>query len=208
MSGEKTKRVCQKCGKPFYGSKDRFYCEECAKLLKSNVMRVRTCQDCGTEFIGGPRAKRCPDCAEYARTHKKRKPTARPLGSIDKCALCGAEYTVRSGRQKYCSETCQRIAVKEWQREHKKGYAKKSGQDIKKQNRRQSVEKICVYCLRPFKSEVSTNLCSEYCREEQKKLNQCKAEIKRGHDMDIEKYISKRDAYREVVKNKMIESKR
>ena len=203
MSGEKTKRVCQKCGKPFYGSKDRFYCEECAKQLKSNVMRVRICQDCGAEFVGGPRAKRCPGCAEYARTHKKRKPTARPLGSIDKCALCGAEYTVTSGRQKYCSDACQHIAVKQWQREHKKSYAKKSGQEIKKKSRRENAEKICVYCLRPFKSDTSTNLCSEHCRAEQKKINQCKADIKRGYNRNLEKYLNKREAYRETIKNDM-----
>lgn len=205
MDGKKTKRVCQNCGKPFYGAKDRFYCEECATLLKrKTALKPRVCQDCGVEFMGGARAKRCPVCSAQARANYKRKPVARHLGSIDKCALCGSEYVVRSGRQKYCSEECQHTAVKEWQREHKKGYAKMSGQDVKKNNRRRSVEKVCIYCQRVFKSNKSTNLCSEYCRAEQKKLIQCKADIKQGCNRDLEKYIRKRDAYREKVKKEQI----
>ena len=34
--------------------------------------------------------------------------TRRPLGSVDKCQWCGAEYTVVSGNQKYCSDKCRR----------------------------------------------------------------------------------------------------
>ena len=52
-------------------------------------------------------------------------PTTRPLGSVDKCERCGKEYTVESGRQKYCPD-CQREAVLEWQRDHKAGYNKKN----------------------------------------------------------------------------------
>lgn len=92
----------------------------------------------------------------------------RPLGSIDKCVVCGKDYVVVSGRQKYCSEICQRKGVLEWQREHKKNYHKVSGQNIKKQARRNTVKKICVYCLKSFESSTPTNLCSEYCRTEQK----------------------------------------
>ena len=165
----RTKRVCQVCGKPFYGGMDCFYCPECAKNKKADtVVKIRTCQDCGIEFFGGPRAKRCPDWAyraqkETKKQHKK-EGTRRPLGSRDKCEVCGAEYIVTSGRQKYCSADCQRRGVLEWQREHKKGYHKASGQNIKKQERRSTKQKICVYCLKTFTSHTPSAFCSDYCR--------------------------------------------
>lgn len=198
----RTVRACQVCGKPFYGSKDCYYCPNCARQKKMDtVVKIRICQDCGVEFYGGPRARRCPDCAYKAQkeTDKRHRKlgTMRPIGSVDKCEVCGTEYAVTSGRQKYCSPECQCAAVLEWQRARKKGYSKKSGQDVKKQERRAAVKKICVYCLREFLSDRPTNLCSDYCRSEQKKLNQCIADIKRGYNRDLKKYEDKRKHYRE-----------
>ena len=161
MQQYRTTKACQVCGMPFYGRKDCFYCPACAKAKKlDSVVKIRVCQDCGVEFYGGPRARRCPACAyktrqETSRNHKK-SGTVRPIGSIDKCIICGAEYAVRSGRQKYCSQACQRKGVLEWQRAHKKGYSSASGQAVKKQERRKQAQKICTYCLRPFSSNTST----------------------------------------------------
>lgn len=114
-------------------------------------------------------------------------------------ARCGEEYTVTSGRQKYCSSACQRIGVLAWQREHKRQYNKTSGQDIKKRERREGKEKICIYCHQPFKSKTASGFCSDYCRKEQAKITQCKADIKRGYKRDIDKYLDQRDKYREQV---------
>lgn len=195
---KRTKKACQICGNSFYGGRDCFYCPKCAKDKKADtVVKIRICQDCHIEFFGGPRAKRCPDCAYIAQIHHERKPTMRPIGSVDKCVICGNEYTVVSGRQKYCSEICQRKGVLEWQREHKKNYHKISGQNIKKQERRKQAQKICVYCLRNFTSNTTTNLCSDYCRTEQNKLSQCIADINRGYKRDLKKYEDKRRKYRE-----------
>lgn len=199
----RTKRACQVCGKPFYGSRDCNYCPACARAKKLNtVVKIRTCKDCGIEFYGGPRAKYCPDCAYKARQEAdrqyKKAGAKRPLGGIDKCPICGKEYIVTSSRQKYCSSTdCKRKGLLEWQKEHKRGYSKASGQDVKKQERRKRTQKICVYCLKAFTSNTSTNACSDYCRREQRKLNQCIADINRGHNRDYDKYISKRNKYRE-----------
>ncbi|HBI59772.1 MAG TPA: hypothetical protein DDY31_00935 [Lachnospiraceae bacterium] len=197
----RTKRACQGCGKPFYGGTDCHYCPECAKAKKADtVVKIRICQDCGTKFLGGPRARRCPECAHIAQQETNRKHrregTKRPLGSTDRCVICGQEYTVVSGRQKYCSDDCQGKGVIKWQREHKKGYHKVSGQNIKKKERREAQEKVCVYCLRKFKSNNPTNLCSDYCRKEHKKLQQCIADIKRGYNRDLKKYENKREEYR------------
>lgn len=197
-------RACQECGKPFYGSGDYYYCPECAKEKKlDTVVRIRTCQDCGLEFYGGPRAKRCAGCAYKSRQEAiqkyKKMGAKRPIGSTDRCAVCNQEYTVTSGRQKYCSDACMQIGVKEWQKGHKKGYNKKSGQDVKKQDRREAQEKICIYCLRRFKSKTSTNLCSVYCRTEQKKIIQCETDIKRGRKRNLQKYLDKRQEYRDKI---------
>lgn len=200
----RTKRACQVCGKPFYGSTDCYYCPDCAKTKKlDTVVKIRTCQDCGIEFYGGPRARRCPGCAykaqqEASKEHKKTG-AKRPLGSVDKCVICGKEYTVVSGRQKYCSDACQRKGVLAWQREHKRGYNKASGQDVKKIERRKQAQKICVYCLRTFASDKPTNLCSDYCHREQTKLTQCITDINRGYKRNLDKYINRRDEYRRTV---------
>lgn len=207
---KRSKRVCQVCGKSFFGSGDCYYCPECVKAKKLDaVVKIRICQDCGVEFYGGPRARRCPDCAYKAQQETsirwKRQGTKRVIGSIDKCQWYGAEYTVVCGRQKYCSKKCQREAVLAWQREHKKDYKKTSKQEVKKTERRKQVKKVCVYCGRIFTSDKPTNLCSEYCKNEQKKLSQCKSDIKRGRNRNIQKYLDKREKYRE--KQKMNERK-
>lgn len=196
----RTKRACIKCGKSFYGGSDRLYCDDCAKVIKSNVMRTRKCKLCGAEFLGGPRASYCPECRkirqkEASERARKRGGAARPIGSIDKCEWCGAEYIVNSGRQKYCSDKCQYEAVLEWQRKHKKGYNKTSGQDIKKVERRKEKKKICAYCGRVFSSSTSTNLCSDYCRKKNRQIKEYQSEIKRGNNVNIGKLLNEQKEY-------------
>ena len=201
----RTKKACIKCGSPFYGSSDKFYCNDCAKNIKINVIRKRTCKLCGAEFPGGPRAFYCPECRrirqkEAKERARKRGGAARPLGSIDKCEWCGSEYIVNSGRQKYCSDKCQYEAVLEWQRSQKKGYDKESGQYIKKAERRKNKKKICVYCGCVFSNSTSTNLCSDYCRKKNKQIREYKAEIKRGNNVNIGKLLNEQKEYRLKVK--------
>lgn len=124
---------------------------------------------------------------------------ARPIGSVDKCTVCGEEYIVKSGRQKYCSDACMRKGVLAWQREHKRGYDKSSGQNIKKQERRNQKKKVCAYCLRTFTSNTPSNLCSDYCRAEQKKLTQCIADLNRGYKRDLKGHEDRRQEHRDKV---------
>ena len=131
---------------------------------------------------------------------RKRGGAVRPIGSVDKCEWCGAEYIVNSGRQKYCSDECQREAVLEWQRQHKKGYNKISGQDIKKTERRKDKKKICVYCGRVFSSPTPTNLCSDYCRKKNRQIKEYQSEIKRGKNVNIDKLLKERKEYQLKVK--------
>lgn len=205
----KTIRVCQNCGKQFQGNTDSHYCNACVKIKKlETVIQTRICQECGTEFPGGPRAKRCPDCRTRANKENvnqyRKRGALRPIGSKDICVICGEEYIVTSGRQKYCSEKCQRIGVLQWQKEHKKGYSKKPEIKSKKQEIRNQQEKVCIYCFRTFKTDSSSPLCSDYCRAEQKKLVQCMIDVRRGKNGDLKKYEDKRDKYRQEVKNNIL----
>lgn len=200
----RSQRVCKICGNPFYGSRDQFYCPDCAKKLKSNVIRARTCKMCGKQFEGGPRAMYCPDCRvvrrkEMLRIHRQNGGTRRPLGSVDICQWCNSEYTVVSGRQKYCSEKCSREATLQWQKEHKKGYALISGQYEKKSERRRDWVGICEYCGRHFHPSESTSFCSEYCRKKQAQINQCNFDINRGYSRDLQGLLDSRDKYRKSV---------
>lgn len=191
---------CQDCGKAFSGKYDSHYCPICAEKRKKNVLRVRICTDCGQEFMGGPRAKRCSTCAlkakKAANTAFRKHGASRPLGSPDECAWCGEEYSVRSGRQRYCSDTCQRAALLEWQRIRKKNYNEKQLVKEKKKKKRAEQEKICVYCLRAFKPSDSYLYCSDYCKQNQKKLQQCIADIERGQKRNLKKYEDLRSEYR------------
>lgn len=198
----RTIRKCIDCGKPFNGSGDSFYCEECLKK-RSSVIRERICVDCGRNFLGGPRAKRCPECAdkrkrEYNQQHKKNG-SARHIGDTDVCQMCGKEYVVKSGRQKFCDD-CKEEANLKWQRERKKEYNKVSGQAEKKKIRRKSAIKICAYCGREFESHTATNVCSDYCRTEQKKITMCKTDIKRGMKRNLDQYLEAREEYRDKIK--------
>ena len=64
-----------------------------------------------------------------AKYRGKGRKADRPLGSIDKCVRCGAEYVVKSARQKYCPD-CAYEGVREadrpmsraWNQAHKDTY--------------------------------------------------------------------------------------
>ena len=109
------------------------------------------------------------------------------------------EYVVNSGRQKYCSDECQREAVLEWQRDHKQRYNIESGQYDKKIEKRKNSLKICVYCGKQFHSDVATNLCSDYCRRKQKQIHMRVSDAKRGVKSNIEQLMQERNDYRKSI---------
>lgn len=148
----------------------------------------KPCRKCGKVFSGGTDKMYCDECSKAIKSDVLR---------MRKCKMCGVEYIVNSGRQKYCSEKCQHKAVLEWQREHKKGYSKTSGQDIKKTERRKEKRKICVYCGCTFSSSKPTNTCSEYCRKKNKQIKEYQAEIKRGRNVNIDKLLNEQKEYRD-----------
>lgn len=124
---------------------------------------------------------------------------ARPLGSIDVCQMCGKEYTVVSGRQKYCPG-CRRDANLAWQRVHSAGYHKRPEVSQARQARRKERRKVCVYCQLPFWDSSTSNLCSDYCREKHWQILRYQAEIRRGKNANIKALEKSRQEYRDKVK--------
>lgn len=200
-------RLCMSCGKPFYGARDHFLCPSCAEdRKKSKPALTKICKDCGTEFLGHHNERRCPRCVEAALQESYRRywdkgGTQRPMGSTDKCILCGKEYTVASSSQKYCSDECRHKASIPKLKEYKKKYYRTSERAAELRYCRQHVTKICVYCLQPFKSNLATNVCSDYCRSEHQKIVLNKSYFRRGLKNDYAECVEKRTKYREQLKN-------
>lgn len=122
---------CEICGDPLPKFKRRYCSDACAMEAERRIYRMadkdkptrrlyvpRVCMDCGVAYVGHIRTKRCPECQDAAnkrarRAHNQRKRAgkARPLGSTDLCEVCGGQYTVMSGLQKFCP-TCASEAIR------------------------------------------------------------------------------------------------
>ena len=110
-------RVCIRCGAEFSGKNNSAVCDACAAASRHAPTLVRrTCAVCGRSIVGGPTAKYCPACRaerrRAANVRQNRQGPARPLGSTDKCAECGAEYVVRSGNQRCCPACAPIVAAR------------------------------------------------------------------------------------------------
>lgn len=199
-------RICMECGEAFYGIRDQFYCPSCAKSRKVNKPAIKKdCKDCGAEFwTHSANAKRCSKCAEVEKQEAKmrysKRGKRRSLGSIDRCVLCGKEYTVTSPTQRYCSSECRNTDYRPKKNERAREYSRIS--ETKK--RRKQVESLCAYCLRPFKKNTATNVCSDYCRAEQKAFKLNESYMRRGRKNNFDELLEKRRRYREQVKNENI----
>lgn len=178
---------CKKCGRDFESDKPGgYFCPECAKVaLKENVFRARQCIDCGQTFMGYPKSKRCPSCRaainrERDKQQKKNGPR-RELGSIDYCQNCGGEYTVESGRQKYCKD-CAKQAVAENVRAEKRAYAAANKSVIAARKAEMLPRrKVCVICGCLIDHHSPSVTCSsEACKKEYVRRKYVKADIARG----------------------------
>lgn len=130
------------------------------------MVAQKTCRQCGKAFQGGPRAGYCPECRIDRRRKRdneyKRRGSARKLGSVDTCIVCGNQYTVNSGRQMYCPE-CKTEAVKAIDR--KQGleyYAANKGKINPARNTRRAKPKQ-IQCVRCGKTIAHYGTRKKYC---------------------------------------------
>lgn len=104
----------------------------------ANNMKNRVCRECGAVFLGGPRAWYCPDCrAERIRAQyqRYRYRVARPLGTTDRCQICGKPYVVIGGLQRYCKD-CAETAIREKDRQQSMAYYLKHREKIMEQKKK------------------------------------------------------------------------
>lgn len=177
-------KKCKRCGTVYDTDKHGGYlCPECAEeARRSGVYRERVCSDCGAVFWGYPKSKRCPDCQRAVslarkRTYNKRG-AARPLGSIDHCQSCGAEYVVESGLQRYC-KNCAADAVRENIREDKRRYNAGHPEIIGKAREARKGCKVCPICGGAVPAGTVSVTCSPECAAEQLRRNRARADAKR-----------------------------
>ncbi len=148
------------------------------------MMINHNCKICGTVFSGGPRAAYCPDCrAEIMRQRdreRKRNGPLRNLGSTDNCAVCGNQYIVTSGLQKYCPN-CAKDAVRAIDRVHGLEYYHANKERINPaRNQKRRKTNVCVICGKEFLANGSpTVTCSDECHNKLKKIWQKRADDKR-----------------------------
>ena len=146
----------------------------------------RVCKQCGITFLGGPRAWYCPGCRLERRremdARRHRTGSARHLGDTDKCVVCGADYIVTGGNQRYCPN-CAPSAVAEKDRQQSlEWYAENKAEynPVRNQRRRKN-EAVCTVCGKTFHQHgIPVKVCSDECRNIRKKQWQRKADAKRS----------------------------
>jgi predicted nucleic acid-binding Zn ribbon protein len=168
-------KKCVKCGKLFNTAKnEQALCDDCVAAGKATTIRPRTCRECGTTFDGGPRAWYCPSCRknrqkEVAARYRKNGPN-RSLGSIDHCIVCGKEYVVKSGRQRYCPD-CAEDAVRQLDREASKKWNAENNFYERRSQQPRCGQKICVICGNPVPPGTPRITCSPKCNKLRIKRN-------------------------------------
>lgn len=141
----------------------------------------RICMDCGAAYVGHIKTKRCPACQDAAKKRqymeyraRARAGHARRLGSTDQCAVCGKDYTVESGAQKYCKD-CAQTAYTEaahqisraWNAEHYSAPEARAERNAKRRADRAATAVQCAVCGRLFVADYASQIyCSNACRTE------------------------------------------
>lgn len=182
------RRICKGCGAEFQGSKSQRMCPVCRKAARRDtVIRPRVCIVCGITFDGGPRARYCPTCRierekEWKRDYLQRKAhnKTRPIGSTDICQVCGKEYTVNSGLQKYCPD-CAEEAIRAKVLPQKIAYAAHHAEERASRNKELKEQgTVCAYCGKAFTATTPSVTCSEACELEYNRIVMGRADYKRG----------------------------
>ena len=102
------------------------------------------------------------------------------IGSIDHCEICGKEYVVESGLQRYCKD-CAEEAVKEIDRAQGREWNAKNREKLadRKKDRKEN-RKVCAVCGKQFYTGGPEATCSEECANVLKSYNMAVVDFKRG----------------------------
>lgn len=160
-------RVCKRCGVPLPKElgKYRVYCDACTLLnRRENLQRERICTDCGKPFIGFPKSKRCPECRDAARKRadiecyrRRMLGKSRKIGETYKCEICGKDYILTAGRQRFCSDCAEKGAMSS---DAAASRAYNAAHRDQIHDRRRS-QRVCIICGRPIAAKTSTVTCAD-----------------------------------------------
>lgn len=184
------KRICKYCGKTYEGSPGSSACPECVAERKKTTIRERVCKQCGKTFQGGPRAWYCPECRAERRREQnakhKRTGAARPLGSIDRCEVCGGEYVVNNARQRYCPQ-CAAEAYRKADREQSKAWntANTTPESRKAERKAAGAAIPCVACGKLFVPTTRAITCSPECGKAYQKYSHAEWEAKNREKRNV-----------------------
>lgn len=176
-------KKCVACGKVFSTDRtEQAKCDDCLAASRATTLRPRTCRTCGAIFPGGPRAWYCPTCRVERQKAREKKYRAagysRHLGDIDTCVICGGEYVICSGRQKYCPD-CAPEAILEIDRAQSNAWNMENDYCAKRREKPRSGIKVCVICGREIVPGTPTVTCSQECASVHRKAAQHRADAKR-----------------------------
>lgn len=175
-------RRCKYCGKQYAGDPSGSCCPACAAAQRKTSLRDRACVLCGTTFSGGPSALYCPDCRRdrqrEADRRQKRNGARRPLGSMDRCRVCEAPYTVSGSNQKYCP-ACAADAIRAVDRAASLQWSAAHTTPAQRQEERRAaaVPIPCVVCGKLFPPTNAAQTCSTACSAVLKKRRQAQWEL-------------------------------
>lgn len=192
-------KVCRTCGKPIPNeSQYATVCPECSTKNRSAARnKMRTCIDCGKEFMGYPKSKRCPECqsdadkrhnAEYRR--RRKNGVARVIGQFYSCDICGKEYMLTSGQQKYCPD-CKEAATKAQDAALTRKWNNAHYDDAKN---RKYVARVCVICGKPIPRGCKKVTCSPTCSKEREIQRHRAALARKGIGEMPESYVPTRSS--------------
>lgn len=177
-------RRCKMCGAVFEGGKEQRLCPACRRESRDTVLRDRTCRSCGATFPGGPRAWYCPVCRGKRRAESDRRRrklgAARPLGSIAQCEVCGKDYVVKSGRQRYCPECApETIRDNANARTAQNTSAHREEISARKRELREG-SNICKVCGEVLPDGGMSVTCSVECADILRRYRNAEADYRRG----------------------------
>lgn len=169
-------KTCKYCGKEYNGDPGSSCCPDCAAEQRKTSVRLRVCTVCGTTFLGGPAARYCPTCRAQRRRENdrryKRNGSVRKLGSVDICKVCGGEYVVANGKQKYCPK-CAPEAIRALDNAKSREWnAANTTPEGRKRERQEATAPIpCKVCGKPFVPRTAAVTCSPECSRLLEKQN-------------------------------------
>ena len=175
-------RVCKECGIKFETTTPRQrLCEKCRNSRTRSVKRARelrecVCVQCGKTFWGRQGSKFCQACNterkadQRVRAYKRKcAGKARAIGSIDICQMCGGEYIVNGGAQKFCPE-CGKKRRAENIKKFNVRYWRENKNRLTAQAFSNTVDStICRWCGKAFTaSHDNFTTCSPECAKKYK----------------------------------------